>query len=250
MSSACATSRSRTRCATLPAPPSAATSPHRSAAAPPTWGAAQDVPPQALTASDSGSPGVMKTFVGAAMSGLRRPSSVGPSDEYDSGSSVVASNAATENAPRASPGVGELEAVTCAVGRQVHAAVERQPRRRRRARRAARRGSTCPAAGERARRHVGVGVGERDQPAGLDRRPRVPVERGRRQRGVRDRARAGSSCPGRPSRPPRRGRRPGGSSPRAGSGTRCRRRARRGCRRRRRRSRRPPSAACGSCRPS
>ena len=59
---------------------------------------------------------MISTFVGAEMSGLRRPSSVGPSDEYDSGSSVVASNAPTENAPVASPGVGELEAVTCAVG--------------------------------------------------------------------------------------------------------------------------------------
>ena len=78
ISSACAASRSRTRCATQPAPPAAATSPHSSAAAPPTCGAAHDVPPQALTASDSGSPGVMRTFVGAAMSGLRRPSSVGP----------------------------------------------------------------------------------------------------------------------------------------------------------------------------
>ena len=58
----------------------------------------------------------MKTLVGAAMSGLGRPSSVGPSEEYDSCCSVVAWNAATENAPRASPGVGELEAVTRAPG--------------------------------------------------------------------------------------------------------------------------------------
>ena len=58
----------------------------------------------------------MRTFVGAAMSGLRRPSSVGPSDEYDSGSSDVTSNAPTENEPRASPGVGELEAVIRVTG--------------------------------------------------------------------------------------------------------------------------------------
>ena len=58
----------------------------------------------------------MSTFVGAVMSGLLRPSSVGPSEEYDSGSSVVASIAPTENAPTASPGVGELEVVTCAAG--------------------------------------------------------------------------------------------------------------------------------------
>ena len=116
MSSAWAVSRSRTRCATEPGPPAAATSPHSSAAAPPTWGVAHDVPPQALTASDSGSPGVISTFVGAAMSGLRRPSSVGPSDEYDSGRSDVTSNAPTEKEPRASPGVGELEAVIRVTG--------------------------------------------------------------------------------------------------------------------------------------
>ena len=104
MSSACATRRSRTRCATLPAPPAAATPDHISAAAPPTWGVAQDVPPQELTLSDSGSPGVISTFVGAEMSGLWRPSSVGPSDDTDSGSSVVASIAPTEKAPVASPG--------------------------------------------------------------------------------------------------------------------------------------------------
>ena len=100
-----------------PAPPAAATSPQISAAAPPTCGVAHDVPPHALTASDSGSPGVMSTFVGAAMSGLRRPSSVGPSEEYDSASSDVTSNAPTENEPRASPGVGGLDAVMRAPAR-------------------------------------------------------------------------------------------------------------------------------------
>ncbi len=74
------------------------------------------MPPQAFATVEAGSPGVIATLVGALMSGFGRPSSVGPSEEYDSCSSVVTSNAATENAPRASPGVGELEAVTCAVG--------------------------------------------------------------------------------------------------------------------------------------
>ena len=82
-----------------PGPPSAATSGHSSAAAPPTWGVAHDVPPQALIASDSGSPGVISTLVGAEMSGLRRPSSVGPSEEYDSGRSDSTSNAPTEKEP-------------------------------------------------------------------------------------------------------------------------------------------------------
>ena len=81
MSSACAMSWARTRCATLPAPPAAATWLQSSAAAPPTCGVAQEVPPQVVIASASGSPGVTRTLVGAEMSGLRRPSSVGPCEE-------------------------------------------------------------------------------------------------------------------------------------------------------------------------
>ena len=167
MSSACAARRSRTRCATLPAPPAAATSAHSSAAAPPTCGVAQEVPPQALTSSDSGSPGVISTFVGAEMSGLRRPSSVGPSDEYDSGSSVVASKAPTEKAPRRVARRGRARGRDLRRRREVHAAVERQVRRRRVAdapappRSTARRRRSIPAAcrraGRAARRARGTG---------------------------------------------------------------------------------------------
>ena len=78
----------------------------RRAATPPAWGAAHDVPPQ--------EPPVIATLVGAARSGFGRPSSVGPSDEYGSGSSVLASNAPIERLPRASPGVGTLEPSVCA----------------------------------------------------------------------------------------------------------------------------------------
>src|SRR5262249_49858363 len=72
------------------------------AAAAATWGVAQDVPPQVRP--------VIETLVGAEMSGFRRPSSVGPWDEYASGAKLAASKAPTENEPRASPGVGTLEA--------------------------------------------------------------------------------------------------------------------------------------------
>ena len=248
-SSACAARRSRTRCATLPAPPAAATSPHNSAAAPPTYGVAQDVPPQALTSSDSGSPGVISTFVGAEMSGLRRPSSVGPSDEYDSGRSVVASKAPTEKRAGRVAGRGRARGRDLRRRREIHAAVERQVRRRRVAD-APHRHVVGTGGGDRSRRHVGVRVGERARARGTGSADACSCRGRRRQRrvgvereGVVARRIGGGARPGEVA---------GGAAGRRQlhvEGV-ARRPARRGCRRRRRRSTGPPSAACGSCPPS
>ena len=146
MSSAWAASRSRTRCATLPAPPAAATSPHRSAAAPPTWGAAHDVPPHALIASDSGiagrdedvrrrgDVGLEAAVVGRALRGVRLGQQ---RRRVERGDRERAARVARRGGARGGDPRGR---------RQVHAAVERQPRRRRRADAPDRRGSTCPAA--------------------------------------------------------------------------------------------------------
>ena len=211
---------------------------------------AHEVPPQALTSSDSGSPGVMRTFVGAAMSGLRRPSSVGPSDEYDSGCSVVASNAPTENAPRRVAGRGGARGGDLRGRREVHAAVEGQVRRRRRPDAPDRRRSTArarrprPAACRRAARAApsspwtGSAAPWSCRSAGVV--SAGSVKSARRVVAVRIGGRA------RPREVA------GGAAGRRQleRGTRCRRPARRGCRRRRRRSTGPPSAGCGSCPPS
>ena len=54
-------------------------------------------------------PGQTAVEAGATTSGLRRPSSVGPWEEYEAAASPSQSRAPTVNDPRASPGVGMLE---------------------------------------------------------------------------------------------------------------------------------------------
>ena len=74
------------------------------AATPAALGAAIEVPP--IDRNPLGP--IRRVSVGATMSGFRRPSAVGPCDEYDLKRSPRQSTAPTATAPTASPGVGTL----------------------------------------------------------------------------------------------------------------------------------------------
>ncbi len=84
----------------------------RMAAAPAAFGAALDVPPTPRTPLGPRS----EVSVGATRSGFRRPSGLGPCDEYRRRRSPRQSTAPTAIAPRASAGLGTLPAVVPPAG--------------------------------------------------------------------------------------------------------------------------------------